>query len=77
MASNGHHAECVCIPQNLAVHIPENVSDDEATFTVIGSIGLQGLRLANPTMGETFVVIGLGLIGLLTAQRWGYWFGFE
>lgn len=68
VASNGHHAEYVCIPQNLAVHIPENVSDDEATFTVIGSIGLQGLRLANPTMGETFVVIGLGLIGLLTAQ---------
>ena len=66
VASNGHHAEYVCIPQNLAVHIPENVSDDEATFTVIGSIGLQGLRLANPTMGETFVVIGLGLIGLLT-----------
>jgi threonine dehydrogenase-like Zn-dependent dehydrogenase len=58
------------------VHIQENLSDDEATFTVIGSIGLQGLRLANPTMGETFVVIGLGLIGLLTAQRWGYWFGF-
>ena len=68
VASNGQHAEYVCIPQNLAVHIPENVSDDEATFTVIGSIGLQGLRLANPTMGETFVVIGLGLIGLLTAQ---------
>jgi len=68
VASNGHHAEYVCIPQNLAVHIPENVSDDEATFTVIGSIGLQGLRLAKPTMGETFVVIGLGLIGLLTAQ---------
>lgn len=68
VASNGHHAEYVCIPQNLAVHIPENVSDDEATFTVIGSIGLQGLRLANPTMGETFVVIGLGLIGLLTSQ---------
>ncbi len=66
----------MCIPQNLPVHIQENLSDDEATFTVIGSIGLQGLRLANPTMGETIVVIGLGLIGLLTAQRWGYWFGF-
>jgi threonine dehydrogenase-like Zn-dependent dehydrogenase len=68
VASNGQHAEYVCIPQNLAVHIPENVSDDEATFTVIDSIGLQGLRLAYPTMGETFVVIGFGLIGLLKAQ---------
>jgi len=68
VASNGHHAEYVCIPQNLAVHIPKNVNDDEATFTVIGSIGLQGIRLVNPTFGETVVVVGLGLIGLLTAQ---------
>jgi len=68
VASNGNHAEFVCIPENLTVHIPENVSDDEATFTVIGSIGLQGLRLASPTIGETFVVIGLGLIGLITTQ---------
>jgi predicted dehydrogenase len=49
-------------------HIPDNVTDEEATFTVIGSIGLQGVRLLNPTLGETVVVIGLGLIGLLTAQ---------
>lgn len=68
VASNGHHAEFVCIPKNLVAHIPENVSDEEASFTVIGSIGLQGIRLLNPTMGETIVVIGLGLIGLLTAQ---------
>lgn len=68
VASNGNHAEFVCIPQNLAVHIPDNVSDNEATFTVIGAIGLQGIRLAAPTIGETFVVIGLGLIGLITAQ---------
>jgi len=68
VASNGHHAEYVSIPQNLAVHIPKNVNDDEATFTVIGSIGLQGIRLVNPTFGETVVVVGLGLIGLLTAQ---------
>ena len=44
------------------------LSDDEAVFTVIGSIGLQGIRLINPTIGETIVVIGLGLIGLLTAE---------
>lgn len=68
VASNGHHAEFVCVPQNLVVHIPENVTDQEATFTVIGSIGLQGIRLLNPTFGETVVVIGLGLIGLITAE---------
>ncbi|NAW51363.1 Gfo/Idh/MocA family oxidoreductase [Elizabethkingia argentiflava] len=68
VASNGQHAEFVCIPKNLVAHIPDSVSDEEATFTVIGSIGLQGIRLLNPTIGETVVVVGLGLIGLLTAQ---------
>lgn len=68
VASNGPHAEFVCVPKNLAAHIPQNVSDDEAAFTVIGAIGLQGMRLLNPTLGETIVVTGLGLIGLLTAQ---------
>jgi len=68
VASNGQHAEFVCIPKNLVARIPNEVSDDEAAFTVIGSIGLQGIRLLNPTLGETVVVTGLGLIGLLTAQ---------
>ena len=68
VASNGPHAEYVCVPKNLVVRIPENVSDEEASFTVIGAIGLQGVRLVNPTLGETVVVIGLGLIGLVTAQ---------
>lgn len=68
VASNGQHAEFVNVPKNLVVHIPNNVSDEEATFTVIGSIGLQGIRLLNPTLGETVVVIGMGLIGLLTSQ---------
>ncbi len=68
VASNGSHAEFVCIPKNLVVSIPDNVSDEEACFTVIGSIGLQGIRLLKPTFGETVVVIGLGLIGLITAQ---------
>jgi len=68
VASNGQHAEFVSVPQNLVAHIPDNISDEEAAFTVIGSIGLQGIRLINPTMGETIVVIGLGLIGLLTAE---------
>lgn len=68
VASNGRHAEFVSVPKNLVVHIPDEVSDDEAVFTVIGSIGLQGIRLFNPTLGETVVVVGLGLIGLITAQ---------
>jgi predicted dehydrogenase/threonine dehydrogenase-like Zn-dependent dehydrogenase len=68
VASNGQHAEFVCVPQNLVTKIPDNVSDDEAAFTVIGAIGLQGIRLCQPTLGEAIVVVGLGLIGLLTAQ---------
>jgi len=68
VASNGNHAEFVSVPKNLVAKIPDNVSDEEATFTVIGSIGLQGIRLLNPTFGETVVVVGLGLIGLVTAE---------
>ena len=68
VASNGQHAEIVCIPKNLVANIPDDVSDEEACFTVIGSIGLQGIRLLKPTLGETIVIIGLGLIGLITAQ---------
>ncbi|MBS1495156.1 MAG: bi-domain-containing oxidoreductase [Bacteroidetes bacterium] len=68
VASNGKHAEYVNIPKNLCAKIPENVTQEEACFTVIGAIGLQGMRLCAPTFGETIVIIGLGLIGLLTAQ---------
>ncbi len=68
VASNGNHAEFINIPKNLVAKIPDNVSYEEATFTVIGSIGLQGIRLLNPTFGETIVVVGLGLIGLVTAE---------
>lgn len=68
VASNGQHAEFVCIPKNLVAHIPDNVTNEQAAFTVVGSIGLQGIRLLKPTLGETVVVTGLGLIGLLTAQ---------
>jgi predicted dehydrogenase/threonine dehydrogenase-like Zn-dependent dehydrogenase len=68
VASNGNHAEYVCIPENLVAKIPDNVTDDEAAFTIIGSIGLEGIRLIDPTFGETIVVIGLGLIGLVTAE---------
>ncbi|HLB41654.1 MAG TPA: bi-domain-containing oxidoreductase [Gammaproteobacteria bacterium] len=68
VASNGPHAEVVCVPKNLCCKIPVVVSNESATFTVLGGIGLQGIRLAYPTLGESFVVIGLGLIGLLTVQ---------
>ncbi len=68
VASNGNHAEYVCIPQNLVAKIPDNVSDDEAAFTVIGSIALQGLRNLKPELGETIVVVGLGLVGQIAAM---------
>ena len=68
MVGNGPHAEVVCVPGNLCARIPDNVSDEEASFTVIGAIGLQGVRLLKPAFGETIVVIGLGLIGLIAAQ---------
>tara|TARA_R100001143_G_scaffold61852_1_gene63672 strand:+ start:928 stop:3057 length:2130 start_codon:yes stop_codon:yes gene_type:complete len=68
VASNGPHAEIVSVPKNLTAAIPDGVTDEDASFTVIGAIALQGIRLCNPTFGETIVVIGLGLIGLITAQ---------
>lgn len=68
VASNGAHAELVSVPGNLCVPVPSGVSDGEAAFTVIGAIALQGVRLAQPTMGECFVVTGLGLVGLVAVQ---------
>jgi len=68
VASNGRHAEFVAVPANLCAKVPDAVGDDAAAFTVLGAIALQGMRLALPTLGEAFVVSGLGLIGLLTVQ---------
>jgi predicted dehydrogenase/threonine dehydrogenase-like Zn-dependent dehydrogenase len=68
VVSNGAHAEVVRVPRMLCAKIPDEVSDEAAVFAVVGAIGLQGVRLAEPTLGEHFVVIGLGLIGLLTCQ---------
>jgi predicted dehydrogenase/threonine dehydrogenase-like Zn-dependent dehydrogenase len=68
VASNGPHADIVSVPKNLCARIPDQVSDEAAAFTVVASIGLQGMRLAAPTLGEAFVVTGVGLIGLLTTQ---------
>jgi predicted dehydrogenase/threonine dehydrogenase-like Zn-dependent dehydrogenase len=66
--SNGKHAEVVSVPINLCAKVPDAVPDEEAAFTVLGAIALQGIRLVQPTLGETVVVTGLGLVGLMTVQ---------
>ena len=68
VVTNGPHAEYVRVAQTLAARIPDGVSFDHAAFTPLAAIGLQGVRLARPTLGETAVVYGLGLIGQLTVQ---------
>lgn len=68
VVSNGPHAEFVAVPRNLCAKIPDGVDFEDAAFTVVAAVGLQGIRLAAPTLGETFAVVGLGLIGLLTVQ---------
>jgi len=68
VVSNGKHAEVASVPKNLCVKVPDGVSDEDASFTVLGAIALQGIRLAGPTLGESVVVTGLGLIGLMTVQ---------
>ncbi len=68
VVSNGPHAEVVSAPKNLCAKIPDGVEDRQASFTVLASIGLQGVRLLAPTLGERVVVFGLGLIGLVTVQ---------
>lgn len=62
------HAEVISVPQNLCVRLPDAISFDEAAFGTLGAIALQGVRLAAPTLGEAFVVIGLGLLGQITIQ---------
>lgn len=68
VVSNGPHAEVVCVPKNLCARIPEGVEEEEAAFTVLSAVGLQGIRLAEPALGSVVVVMGLGLVGLLTVQ---------
>jgi predicted dehydrogenase/threonine dehydrogenase-like Zn-dependent dehydrogenase len=68
VVSNGPHAEYVRVAETLVARIPDDVGFEAAAFTPLAAIGLQGLRLAAPTLGETVVVYGLGLIGLLTVQ---------
>lgn len=68
VVSNGAHASVVSVPTNLCARIPDGLDDASAAFTVLASIGLQGIRLVQPTLGEVVVVTGLGLIGLMTVQ---------
>jgi len=68
VVSNGFHAEIVRCPKNLVVPIPDKVNDETASFVVLSSIALQGIRLINPSIGEKVIVFGLGLIGLLAVQ---------
>ena len=67
-ADFANHAEFVAVPKNLIVRTPDNVSNEEAAFTTVGSIAMQGVRLAEPLLGETFLVLGLGLLGQITVQ---------
>lgn len=67
-AGVANHAELDAVPRNLAVHIPAGVSDEEACFATVAAIGLQGVRLVKPALGELAVVIGLGLIGQITVS---------
>jgi predicted dehydrogenase/threonine dehydrogenase-like Zn-dependent dehydrogenase len=67
-AQHAHHAEIICVPANLTVRIPDAVSFEQASTVTLGAIAMQGVRRAAPTLGETFVVIGLGVLGQLTVQ---------
>src|SRR5205807_8747834 len=62
------HAETLSVPKNLCAQLPDNVTFESAAFSTLGAIALQGVRLAEPTLGESIVVIGLGLIGQIAAQ---------
>jgi predicted dehydrogenase/threonine dehydrogenase-like Zn-dependent dehydrogenase len=67
-AGYASHAEIISIPRNLTVKIPQEVPFDDAAFTTVGAIALQGVRQADVRVGENVAVIGLGLVGLLTVQ---------
>ncbi len=66
VASNGSHADVVCVAKNLCARIPAGVPFDQAAFTVMGAIAMQGARLSKVTLGETVLVVGLGLVGQIT-----------
>ena len=67
-AGYANHAEWVAVPENLVVHVPDEVDTRKAAFATLGAIALQGVRVAAPTLGEIGAVIGLGLLGQLSVQ---------
>ncbi|MFH0921665.1 MAG: bi-domain-containing oxidoreductase, partial [Fibrobacterota bacterium] len=67
-AQCAHHAEIVCVPRNLVVPVPKDLEFAEASTVTLGAIAMQGVRRLQSTLGECFVVIGLGILGQLTAQ---------
>lgn len=67
-AGYANHADFVTVPKNLAIKVPDNVLLEDASYTTVASIALQGVRQADPKLGESVAVIGLGLIGLITIQ---------
>jgi predicted dehydrogenase/threonine dehydrogenase-like Zn-dependent dehydrogenase len=67
-AGYASHAEVISVPKNLCVQLPDQVSFEEGAFGTLGAIAMQGVRLAEPTLGEAVVVVGLGLIGQITVQ---------
>ena len=66
VASNGPHAGVVCVPTHLCARVPDDVPFEHAAFGVLGSIALHGARLSRASLGETALVIGLGLVGQIT-----------
>jgi predicted dehydrogenase/threonine dehydrogenase-like Zn-dependent dehydrogenase len=67
-SGRANHAEIVSVPANLVAPVPEAVSTRDASFAAIGAIAIQGVRRAEPSLGERVVVVGLGLLGLITLQ---------
>jgi len=67
-AGIANHAEIICVPALLTVKIPKNLDCLRASTVTLGAIALQGVRRFNPTLGETVVVLGLGILGILTLQ---------
>lgn len=67
-AQCAHHAEIIRVPSNLTVHLPDSLGFSIASTVTLGAIAMQGVRRASPTLGECFVVIGLGILGQITTQ---------